>query len=99
MDIQIHGDLDIAVSQDLTETFVIESHIDASGGKGMSEHMKMKILDLALLKDLRETVLHSPWFRKGFLFSTDHITGIRLPVLLQEGKQYRRQWNAPEGGQ
>ena len=52
MDIQIHSDLDIAVSQGLAETFDIESDIDASGGKGMSEHMKMKILALALLKDL-----------------------------------------------
>ena len=74
MDIQIHGDLDIAVSQDFTETFDIESHIDASGGKGMSEHMKMKILALALFKQTST---------KSRLFSSDDISEI-IEQLIRE---------------
>ena len=62
MNIAVHGNVYICMSQDLTETFNIKSCLYAAGGEGMTQTVEIYIFYSADFCYFSETVLHIPGF-------------------------------------
>ena len=94
MDIPIQSNLNLRVPQKLAETLDISAALDAVGGKGMSEYMKIFVLQAGFCDDPFKMVLHGSGIRR--LMATEYIF-LAVPESDQQFQGRDTQRNLPPG--
>ena len=62
------------VSRYLAQAFYIKSQGNTSGGKRMTEQMKIEVFDAALSQNALKPVLNRTWLSPGSFHTTDYVS-------------------------
>lgn len=71
------------MTEQLAESFRIETFFNADCCIGMSQKMKVDISDSAFFKNRLESVLHSSWF-SWLTFTCDNVEITTAPVISED---------------
>lgn len=84
MDIPVQGDLDLRVPQDLAEALDVGAALDAVGGKGMSEYMKIFLPQAGFCDNPLKMILHGSGVCR--LVAAEYI----FPAVPEMNQQFQR---------
>ena len=82
MYIAIHGNIDVGMSENLTETFDIKAYLHAAGCERMAQCVKIDRRDGKFLQYAFEMILHDSWLQEMALASGQHISTVSFKRVL-----------------